>query len=280
MEEMTSLGRTRAFKSSWLLRVRPAILADVLKRIVGVKRQTAETDLGFTFWIDPVSHFGNELGTTGSYEPPLTALVQHILRPGDVFIDVGANEGYFTIVGSHSVGDGRVWTIEPQIRLAPVIRENLRLNGRTNVELVPVALSDTAGTTAIHLAPSTNTGASGMVVWQPFSRRESVPTTTFDRFASDRGVTEARLIKIDCEGAEAAIVRGAEQFFADRRAQFVSIDYHPQIAGPDAVRQIDASFRRWGYHLSKAGNGCWVYHLPGLERELSALGAAEPVPPI
>src|SRR4029453_5378744 len=131
MEEMTSLGRTRAFKSSWLLRVRPAILADVLKRIVGVKRQTAETDLGFTFWIDPVSHFGNELGTPASYEPPLTALVQHILRPGDVFIDVGANEGYFSIVGSHSVGNGRVWTIEPQIRLVPVIRENLRLNGRT-----------------------------------------------------------------------------------------------------------------------------------------------------
>jgi FkbM family methyltransferase len=217
---------------------------------------------------------------TGTYEPALTALVHALLREGDVFVDIGANEGYFSVVAAGLVKDGRVLAFEPQSRLDPVVRENLRLNHCGNVDFYPIALSDSAGTISIHLASSTQTGASSIVQSPRFSRQETVRTRTFDDVAAERGLTDVRLVKIDCEGAEHAILRGAERFLAAGRAQFLSVDYHESIVGTAVVRQIDATLRGWGYVVSEAANGCWVYHRPGAEAELVSLGKSRAIPPL
>lgn len=78
----------------WLLRVQPAFVASFLKKVLRIRRHMISTQEGI-FFIDPLSNFGYVLSSEGGYEPGMTAAVKQILRNGDIFLDVGANEGYF-----------------------------------------------------------------------------------------------------------------------------------------------------------------------------------------
>src|SRR3954468_546190 len=119
----------RAFTlGRWLMRVRPAPLAVGLKRMLRVERQNLVTSEG-TFWVDPASFSGQELATHGVYDPGTLAALKSLLQRGDTFIDVGANEGYFSVVAARLVGPtGRVIAIEPQSRLARVLERNFAIN--------------------------------------------------------------------------------------------------------------------------------------------------------
>ena len=98
----------------FLLRIRPAPLAVFLKRLMRIKRKVVDTDTG-KFWIDPASNLGITLLREGAYEPGMQAILEHFLMPGKVFVDLGANEGYFTVLGARlTQPSGRVFAIEPQ----------------------------------------------------------------------------------------------------------------------------------------------------------------------
>jgi len=69
----------------------------------------------------------------------MVLVVKSCLPPGGIFIDLGANEGYFSVIGSKLVGmAGRVLAFEPQSRLQPVINRNSTLNSCDNVEVLPI----------------------------------------------------------------------------------------------------------------------------------------------
>ena len=115
----------------FLFNLRPAWLASWLKRVLGIKRAVMETEAG-RFYADPVSHFYAYSRVPGGYEPLLTSCVRSMLQPGDTFLDVGANESYFSILASSLVGpDGLVVAVEPQQRLNAVIQRNICENWRT-----------------------------------------------------------------------------------------------------------------------------------------------------
>src|ERR1700682_327502 len=112
-----------------LMRVRPSSLASLLKRVLGIRRTVIDTPHG-RFWVDPISNLGIALSRHGSYESGMQKTLEKFLPSGATFVDLGANEGYFTVIGANEGGPrGRVVAIEPQKRLIPVIAENLRLNG-------------------------------------------------------------------------------------------------------------------------------------------------------
>src|SRR5690242_16931657 len=102
MEPLMLSSSLRSF-NSYLVRVRPAWLASSLKAALGVKRAVLETQHG-RFSIDPASYMGDELLSEGIYEPTMIATLERHLRPGSVFIDVGAHEGYFTVIGAKICG--------------------------------------------------------------------------------------------------------------------------------------------------------------------------------
>lgn len=261
-----------------LLRVRPAILAALLKRLLGIQRRAAQTVDGLTFFVDPVSHLGGELLSTGTYEPELSKVFRCLVRPGDAVLDVGANEGYFTVLAS-SLTKGRVVAIEPQSRLREVIQKNLQLNQITHAELHFLALGDQTGTMSLALSLDLNPGAASCVTTRAGWKHETVETTTVDVLAQRCSWPRFRLVKIDCEGFEEPILKGAREFLARHGADFISLDYHIGIVGREAALRIDTLLRSHGYQLSQAGNGCWLYHLPGLEHEIAALGQVTPIGP-
>ena len=142
----------------------------------------------------------------GIWEPFETELVRRSLAPGGVFLDVGANLGYFTVLGAAWVGDaGRVYAFEPEPRNFRLLQTNLDLNGYAGrVTVCEAALSDRSGTGYLKLHPD-NLGDHQLV--EPAAGAVEVALVEGAAWFRER---EARLdlVKIDVQGAEHAVVRG------------------------------------------------------------------------
>jgi FkbM family methyltransferase len=244
-----------------LLRVRPAQAGELLKTALRIKRHIVATKSGHRFWVDPVTNFGMQLSRRGVYEPQMTALLDVVLRPSDVFVDLGGNEGYFSVLAASIVGPGQTHCVEPQRRMRDVLRTNFELNG-SHVAYHPCALSDKVGELKVFLRPSTNTGASSIFPKRIGSAAEVVPCTTLDRFFEQQSIERARLIKMDCEGAEPCIIAGAGQVIAAQRVDFIALEYHPHICGRARCGEAHSALVRAGYEMTDL-NGQSIYHLPG-----------------
>src|SRR5437867_4039784 len=143
----------------FLMRLRPALLAAFVKQLIDIRRMVVRTQVG-SFLVDPISNLGDALIRQGLYEPGMVETLKRFLSPGSVFVDVGANEGFFSVVGGSMVSaSGSVIAIEPQTRLRTVLEQNLKLNGLSNVALYQVAVSNSEGVVELYLSPDTNTGA-------------------------------------------------------------------------------------------------------------------------
>lgn len=215
---------------SLLARIRPAPVSAALKRVFHITRRAVTMPEG-TFWIDPVSNFGLALLRDRSYEPAMTKTVTHYLRSGSLFVDLGANEGFFSVIAAKTVGPaGRVLAVEPQARLGPVLAENFRLNGVANIVIEATAISDTAGTQTMYLTPDLNTGASGLErVTKYRVPTQQVGTTTLSELFRRHGIDRADLVKMDIEGFEHEAVFGSPELFEQRRIRAFALEIHPSI---------------------------------------------------
>jgi FkbM family methyltransferase len=261
----------------WLLRVRPAELADLLKRILRIKRRAVFTPAGVTLWLDPVTHFEQHVMSLAGYEMQMSSLVKGLMRKDDVFVDVGANEGFFSVLASLASGGGRVFALEPQSRLIPVIEENLRLNGCRNAMVSHLALSDRTGTATLHLQASTNTGSSGFFNSRGRGLgREDVSTMKLDDYFAANSIGRVRLMKVDCEGAEKLVMEGARATLRARTVDILAWEYHPGVVSQDEMAEMDAYLKECGYVLLTI-NGQTIYCLPGLEDEVSEASGCRPL---
>jgi FkbM family methyltransferase len=162
------------------------------------------------------------------YEP-LTAdcLVQH-LKGGSVFVDVGANHGYFTSLAAALVGAaGRVVAFEPNPVVFDQLRTHVRLNGfESRVTAIEAALADVPSDDG-RLFVSVLEGNSGLSSLAPtpsqldrgYFSAHAIPIRidTFDRWFRASGIERVDLVKIDVEGAEDRIASGmAETLSSDR----------------------------------------------------------------
>ena len=104
-----------------------------------------------------------EVFFTHGYAPQETALVRALLRPGHTFVDVGANWGYFTLLGAHLVGPhGRVVAFEPDPRLFRTLAWNLRANALSRVRALPLAAADRAGGRRVWWLPTADAAAAAL----------------------------------------------------------------------------------------------------------------------
>ena len=122
----------------------------------------AETAIG-TLWLDATDTLITPLiREHHHWEGDVTAFLEHALRPGMTFVDVGANIGYFSVLGSQLVGDkGRVFAVEPDSRTLAILRANLWRHRGSNASVLPLAAYSETG----HIAFTVNEeGRAGSVV--------------------------------------------------------------------------------------------------------------------
>ena len=150
----------------------------------------------------------------GSFEPNEFAFLDRVLKPGMVFVDVGANDGYYTLFAARRVGpSGRVVAAEPSSRERAHLQRNLGRNGLDNVSVVPAAIGAASGLADLHLAHGVHAGHNtlGSFAHDDVVRAslERVPIEPLDAVIARLGLAQVDFVKIDVEGAEARVITGA-----------------------------------------------------------------------
>ncbi len=225
----------------WLTRVRPMIVGSSLLRLLGPveRRRIVTTSGGLKIYADRLSAFGDVLRTTGSYEPEVTELFRRLIRPGMTFLDIGANEGYFSaLAGSLCGPEGYVVAVEPQDELQDIIEINARLNGVTWIRTFNRGFGGEDGTRAtLNLYPSLNTGAASVVSAPRFSwRTQSFAFVSFTTVRASMNRERFDLVKVDVEGFEAEVVKHLLPHLEKGQVSRLLLDYHEGIL---ARRNID-----------------------------------------
>lgn len=222
------MDKEKALKrGEWLTNMRPLELGMLMKWLLRVRRMETEVQ-GIKLWVDPASNFGKRVLREGNYEADLTSAFGELLQPGQTFVDVGANEGWFSMLAAKLVGPaGRVIACEPQERLWPAILKNVASNGFANVQLLPFAIGRETGRGEINLYPSVNTGSSHISGtrrrWEKTQPIEVVPLSTVLGTAAGQGVD---LMKIDVEGFEFQVLQGAGDHLGSTIRRIV-VEIHP-----------------------------------------------------
>jgi FkbM family methyltransferase len=149
----------------------------------------------------------------GIWEPVITAYIGQHLSPGDTCIDIGANIGYDTLLAAHCVGpNGHVHAFEASPSIYRLLENNLKLNNPGNVSTHNVVICDQARAVEVYLHPDGNLG--GTTIIADLAQRRSaalegsVPGMPITSVLPEADILNARLIKIDVEGAEWQVIQG------------------------------------------------------------------------
>lgn len=150
----------------------------------------------------------------GSFEPNEFNFLDRLLKPGMVVLDVGANDGYYTLFAARRVGPtGRVVSVEPSLRELGHLARNLARNGIDNVTVIPAALGAVGGHADLQLAHGVHAGHNtlGRFAHDDVvpARVERVPLETLDAVVTRVGLLRVDVVKIDVEGGEANVLAGA-----------------------------------------------------------------------
>jgi FkbM family methyltransferase len=173
----------------------------------------ATVDVGFRIFVDTRDRqITPHLATVGIWEPWNVALLQNILKPGDLVVEVGANFGFFTILMANLVGpSGRIRSFEANPALITLLTDSLQINGISDrVRLNNIAVTDSRGETDFSVYQNfSGDGHLSMLNPGRHPNREQVrvPSDTLDNLISEQ--LEIRLLRLDAEGSEPAILRGA-----------------------------------------------------------------------
>jgi FkbM family methyltransferase len=168
------------------------------------RRTLVETPHGFRFR-------GHEQMETSTFEPDEVAVIRRFATAGRVFVDAGANFGYYVCLarkqGAHVVA------IEPLRENLDVLFGNLECNGWDDVEIFPVALGSVPGTAVLY---GGGTAASLIPQWagQSEAFKRTVPLATLDTLLAGRFADQEMFIKIDVEGFEHVVLGGARELLA------------------------------------------------------------------
>jgi len=133
-----------------------------------------------------------------------------------LFLDVGANIGYYSLVAAQLVGPaGAVHAFEPSSGIRAKLEDNLRLNGLTNVQVHGEAVSDRRGEVTFYESSwELNQGISSLLPGDSRSIVTTVTSTTLDDLTAQLGGRAIDLIKMDIEGAEPFAIQGGQRLFS------------------------------------------------------------------
>ncbi len=187
----------------------------------------------------------------GVYESETCAFLKKSLDCGDIFFDIGANVGYFSLMAGKLVGDtGLVYAFEASPRIADYLTENIELNYFKNIKAFNFAVSDkTNNDVLFYEAPRQKFGM-GSLSAQFAAHPTKVKSMSLDDFVSDASGKINIVIKVDVEGHEAAVFRGAKRFLKSFKPiiVFEFCDWAEKRAGY-AIGEAQRVLLEFGYQL-------------------------------
>lgn len=187
----------------------------------------------------------------GYYELPLTRMIKNIaLREGGMLLDVGANYGYFSLLWTALRPDNSAEAIEASPRNLVALTRNIEKNGLARrINLHALAAGNHAGATQFDMGPDEQTGWGG-ITQNADTTAVTVPLQRMDQLFADRSFS---VLKIDCEGADAWVLEGAELLLRDRKIKHIFMEENfvrqEQLGIP--ARTAVSMLERMGYRCEE-----------------------------
>jgi FkbM family methyltransferase len=203
-------------------------------------------------------HMNNDLSRqifiAGCVEPNEFAFVDRFLEPGMTFVDVGANEGIYSIFAAQRVGPtGTVWAFEPSERELASLRRNSEHNGLV-FRIFPIGLSDSERVADLYIAEDSHAGLNtlGKIAYEGvnIARTETVQLFRLDDVVAKNPLSRIDIIKIDVEGTELYALRGAVETLRRYRPLLLFEVERPHLAAQGSTpEELVAFVCEQGYTL-------------------------------
>lgn len=192
----------------------------------------AEMKNGMRIWCNMIDNVSKAV-MRGEYDPRLTRIINDKFLPNSVFVDIGANIGWFSLymaqqITSQGIG-GRVIAFEPQPDVADRLRRSIQENGFEEiVELHELALSDETREYSM-IRDNTNLGGAWISDIDRGHKNEiyGIKSVKFDDVCDEIG--DVSVMKIDIEGAEFKFLLGARNFFSNQQPILITEVYNAQL---------------------------------------------------
>jgi FkbM family methyltransferase len=199
----------------------------------------------------------------GMWDPNVDAFLRARLRPGDIFIDVGANIGYFTLLGAKLVGSqGQVVAVEASTSIVEHLKTNIKRNHfEDRIRVVHAAASDREGTVGLYAGHEGNIGSASIVRLEG-KLSEQVRAAPLEKLLTGREIEFVRVIKIDVEGAESLVFDGMKPFLSRLRPDAeIVMEITPELGGADGILGVLAR-EGWNAYALKPQDSIENYFLP------------------
>lgn len=209
----------------------------------------ATTYFGARIHCNPLDLIQRMILHFGVWEPDVSRVIEQNLAPGDVFVDVGANIGYDTLLASSRVGSaGRVVAIEASPRTFTLLQRNLAANEfSSNVRAVNAAVSDRPGTLELYEVNAGNIGAATTLASRGGTLMASVEALPLEQILTPQERSRLRLIKMDVEGAEPPILRHVLEHLPTYPATMDIVVEATPDDDPEAWRDVFDRMRAAGF---------------------------------
>jgi FkbM family methyltransferase len=250
---------------SFLARHWPGTGAGIV-RLTGTSARVAITPAeGYVFW-------------SGYYEPAESILMAQLLGPGDIAVDIGANVGFHVLRMASLVGQsGHVYCFEPNPKCFGRLKDNVSLNGLTNVDCFPLGLGAQTTSTTLFVNPD---GRNATLVEDPANQSGEgvqVEIRTLDEVLAGQRVD---FIKADIEGFELEALRGGEGIIRDYHPAMLCeySEYYARVLGYE-WRSVAAFLGGHGYRLYSM-RGCLLdeVYAPGALSNFNYIGLPDARP--
>jgi FkbM family methyltransferase len=208
---------------------------------------------GASLLADGRKSIGHSIRTTGVYDLAVSETLARLIQPGDTVVDAGANIGYMSALAAMAAGPtGRLISFEPHPDLFPILEQNIERAGKqasiAKAELNPLALGGEPGEARLELpdAMDQNDGVATIRgTGAATSKSVMVRVTTLDEMIPAATIN---VMKLDVEGFEIEVLKGARRAMRDGRLRHVVFEDH---VGPES--DVARLLRAEGYHLFSLG---------------------------
>lgn len=171
----------------------------------------------------------NEVYYYGIYEAGVINVLKNFLKPGDIFFDIGTNLGIISLTASKFVGDkGKVYSFEPEPTIFSKFKKNISFNNINNIQAFNFGLG--SKNEKIPLYYNEEYGNAGLVKsgFVKCIEREA-RIEVLDEFVSKKNIDNIKMMKIDVEGWEFEVLKGAEKLLKSKNAPILCIEYFEHL---------------------------------------------------
>jgi FkbM family methyltransferase len=234
------------FKATYLLGMVLVRFSRFLKKRFnkkGVDMRTVNNFMGtIKMCVDRNSYMGGSIYWTGFHHLNELLFLNSFLKPDMVFIDIGANQGEFSLFAASKLTNGKVVSFEPVAKQLGYFENNIKINSFKNIELNAYGLSNEEGSLPIYTSLDTTLHSGiheGLSTLYATGNRaafeQNVALKVFDKEYINR-FSRIDFIKIDIEGAELYALKGMQQHLSQ---------FKPTIL----IEMNDDTFKAAGYSL-------------------------------